>query len=133
MPVQINWVDAEEKTIRIDVEGSWPLEEYLKGIHDAISMTKEKPYTVHTIVDMTNSSNFPTQVISAAKGYDTRFPANQGLFVMVNTPLYLRTMVQIAVKMYSKTASNVFFADSFDAALHLIEEHEADTSINAGQ
>lgn len=131
MPVKIDWFDAAQTIIRIDVNGSWPLEEYLHGVQSAIAMTKDKPYIVHTIVDMTNSSNFPTQVISAAKGYDTRFPTNQGLFLMVNTPLYLRTMVQIAIKMYIKAAENLQFANSVDEACGLIAEYQSDDPINA--
>lgn len=126
MPVQIAWVDAEETIIRLDVEGSWALEEYLKAIQEAITMTKSKPHVVHMIADMTNSKNFPTQVISAAKGYETRFPDNQGLFVLVKMPLYLRTMVQIAVKMYTKAMSNVHFVDTLEEAHRLIAQYEYD-------
>ena len=124
MPVQIKWVDPEETIIYMDVEGSWSLDEYLSAIQEAIALTKGKTYIVHMIADMTNSRNFPTQVISAAKGYETRFPTNQGLFVFVRMPLYLRTMVQIAIKMYIKTASNLHFADTLDETHRLIAQYD---------
>lgn len=120
MPITLSWLDPEETILLTTFEGEWTYEEQLTSQRQQMALQESKPYTVHSITDLTRSGPMPVGVLShlprtAAIGT----ARNQGAAVVVG----VKGLARHATEIFSQVYSHVEIADTLEQALSVVEAH----------
>ncbi|PJF27047.1 MAG: hypothetical protein CUN53_05520 [Phototrophicales bacterium] len=83
------------------------------------------PHRVEVIFDVKRSIGMPGGAIGHLSGLSAKPQANFGIGVMVGGNTFLKTMVQIFLKLYPRYQNQYYLADSVEAALTIIAEKRA--------
>ncbi len=98
MPVNITWLNDENRVLYFDYIGLWTWEESYAAIRKSNEMMNEVNHPVGSIVDFTNTQNFPDGLADAMKVIaELRggHPNDTGETVYVNAEVLTKAMFDV--------------------------------------
>ncbi len=120
MGIKITW-DNPEKTILVETfEDFWTLDDWHVMVDEAAALLAQIEYTVHVILDGTQSKTLPPQMLSGVRYAVKKMPKNQGILVFVNATMFAKTIINIAKKLTPLLVNTIEYADNLEQARNII-------------
>lgn len=126
MPVSAEWDNEAQTIIRIYIDDPWSIDDYNQATLHAWSLMETVDYSVHLIVDLTDTFTFPKNLLSAAPTTNSHVHRRQGLVVGVKISPYLRAVMRVAIRVFPRLGQNVLFTQTLQEAYDLIQRHNPD-------
>lgn len=124
MPIYAEWDNSNHTIIRIHVHDPWKIEEYFEGTDHAHVLMSTVAHPVHLLYDLTDSFNVPRDLLSSLRRIDQHFVPPQGLTICVKTPLYLKAVMQMGIRVFPRLGHNLFFIETLQDAYDLISKYD---------
>lgn len=128
MPMNIDWLDAEQTMLCATGEGRWTWDEFHEGVQEIVKRIKSVPHRVDLIYNHTPNSRPPSGSPMPHYKYALQvMPPNAGMHVIVSINLVSRTLLNVFLKVYGKSKDAKFaLVGSLDEAKQVIAaEREA--------
>jgi hypothetical protein len=87
-------------------------------------MIVEAHYTVHIISDFSRSRSSPTKLLSTGAHIEARTATNTGINVIVGLKSFLKSMLQVAQRLYL-TDTQIYLANSIEDAYQIIQQYQS--------
>jgi len=127
MPVSAEWDNESQTIIRIRIDDPWDLDEYSQATLHAWSLMQTVDYSVHLIIDLTDTFTFPKNLLSAAPTINSHVHPRQGLVIGVKISPYLQAVMRVAIRVFPRLGQNVLFTQTLQEAYALIQRHNPDS------
>ena len=123
MPVTMDWDSPERRIIRVTFFGEWDVDDIHRMITKRNSMMECVNHHVHQILDMTDSTSAPNNLLSVTGR--SELPANKkgSLVLVVNASNYIQSVASIMRRLSPQLFDGIYFVDSVDDAYSKIGEH----------
>ena len=122
MPIQIDWFNQEHTIISARFMGKWNRHSYTMLIDIAKSMIETVEHHVHLIFDFSQSQSAPRDLLVGMQYANKQILPNQGLTVYINANSVILAYVLMAKRTGLPLASRIFYAESKDAALQILNK-----------
>ena len=122
MPVTMDWDTPERRIIRVNFIGEWNVDDIHRMITKRNSMMECVNHHVHQILDMTESTSSPSNLLSVTSRLD--LPANKtgSLIIMVNPSPYILSVASIIRRLSPHLLDDFHTVKSVEAAYTKIAE-----------
>ena len=77
MPITVTWGNAEQTYTCFKYVGNWTWAEYFESINQGYGLTKDVPYTVNIMLDLTEAKLIPDGIFSTIQSSMRRIGLNQ--------------------------------------------------------
>lgn len=123
MPVAMDWATPERTLIVTKFMGTWSVDDIHRMLTKRNSMMECVTHQVHQIMDMTESTASPNNLLSVVGRLE--LPPNQkgSLVLIVNASPYIKSVLGIMQKMAPQVFKDVHFMNSVAEAYSAIEQH----------
>lgn len=129
VPVRMDWDNADRKVIRVTFEGNWDKKDIYRMIDKGVSMLNTVNHKVDSIFDFTNSTFSPRNLLDSVDRMESTHSQNERLVIIVNSNLYIRSLINVARLLAPKTFAHVHFVDSLNAAYALINRFPQEVGV----
>jgi hypothetical protein len=128
MSIQVSWDTEEKKAIRLDFAGQWTLQDFRVAVKEEFALAKSVTHQVDIISNLQNGAALPSNAFLQFKNTMNVSPENIGMVAIVGTSVFVKTMVSVFSKVYTKLGDQLLTADSLEEArLRLAEKRQAKT------
>ena len=107
MPLHVSWGNAEKTFTLFEFVGKWSWEDYYQARSDAIRLVEDVPHMVNIIVDLTQSSIFPANMLSHFGSSIDQSPKEFDLAIIVTNSKFLEAMANMISKIKLQTKFQV--------------------------
>ena len=125
MPVAMDWDTPDRRVIRVTFMGEWSVDDIHRMITKRNSMMECVNYPVHQILDMTNSTCAPNNLLSVTSRAELPASQNSSLVVVVKPSKYIRSVASIMKRLSPRLFENIHSVDSIEEAYSMIVEQFA--------
>ncbi|MFN8373789.1 MAG: hypothetical protein U0694_13055 [Anaerolineae bacterium] len=130
MPVNIQWDDEAQTRVLFEFSGKWTWDEYQKARQQGIRMTTDLPQIVNLIVDYSHCDMFPSNMLSHFGSSIEQNPKPFELAVIVTGSPFVKTLVNVITKVYTRKGVNFKVARTLEDARKIFAEHEAKRAVS---
>ena len=123
MPVHVSWGNDAKTYVVFEFDGDWTWEEYYKGRKKGIEFADQVPHVVNLIVDYTNSSMFPRNMLSHFGSSMDHNPKEFDIAVIVSESAFVVAMLNVLSKIRKNGKFRV--AKTRAEGVKIIEEWDA--------
>lgn len=130
MPIIVEWDNPEKTVIRQKYVGKWTWDEFFDACtKQSAGLMKTVPHTVHILADYSESGPLPLGgAVSQARTVTQYYPDNWGLLIIVSGNMFIKTLVNIFAKTYSRgagahTAAAATFEDAYKLVANYAKTH----------
>lgn len=102
MPLHISWGNEEKTFTLFEFIGKWTWEDYYQARSQAIRLVEDTPHTVNIIVDLSQSSIFPANMLSHFGSSIDQSPKDFDLAVIVTNSKFIESMANMISKIKLK-------------------------------
>ncbi len=123
MGISVQWDNVDRTSLRYVYEGRWTWDELYRAVSEGNAMVGSVPHKVYIIIDVTHSSLIPQNALSQGMRVNAESPANMGLRIVVGANAFLRTLADVAAKVFGATQGgklNMRLVGTLDEARALI-------------
>ena len=125
MPILMNWKQMDPPTMYYAMVDPWTWQQFHEAVSESRRTIESCQFTsVDMIIDWSQTTKLPPHMLSSLSALfqrgSTRSRHLEGRFVSVNSPLFVRVIIETIVRVYPKMAPRVLFASSVDEALTLL-------------
>jgi hypothetical protein len=115
----------DEKTIlrQVYLEGA-TLQDFYEVVDESYEMATSVDHTVHIIIDVTQTSRIPGNIISGMRYAANKIPPNRGLVVSVGLGTFMDMILGVTKKIYPTLAQNSYAVKTFEEAEKIIKQHQ---------
>lgn len=128
MPIQVNWGNEAKTVVVFEFLGDWTWDEYYQGRKRGIALGNEVPHVVNLIVDYSQSSMFPRNMLSHFGSSMDHNPKEFDLAVIVTESAFAIAMLNVLSKLRKKGKFRV--AKTRAQAETILENFEAQQKEN---
>jgi hypothetical protein len=125
MPIHTRWFDDTHTIAYYEFEERWTWDDLYAAVKSITGLIDSVPHRVDVIFDVKRSIGMPGGAIGHLTGLSAKPQANFGVGVMVGGNNFLKTMVQIFLKLYPRYQNQHHLADNVETALTIIAEKRA--------
>jgi len=116
MSIQILWDDDDKTIMRQVFCGRWTVEEYRHIIEKTEKLLKGLPHTVHIIMDLRQSENTPSNILSTIRFAASKITDNLGTVVFVGANEFDHTWISMAARIAPRLLNRHHHAPSLGDA-----------------
>jgi hypothetical protein len=117
MTVQASWDDEKQTIIRIEFAGAWTWDEAHTAVDSVTVMMASVEHSVHSIIDMTESSRIPPLVFKEVRALLGKRSPNAGATVIVGANFMAASMWKTITQTYGWLINSQYsFADTVEEA-----------------
>jgi hypothetical protein len=117
MTVQTSWDNEDHTIIRTEFVGAWTWEEAHQAVDQMVALIESVDYTVHTIVDVTNSSRVPSLAFKEVRSLLSRRHPRAGVSMIVGANFMTASLWKTIAQTYAWLINgNYHFADTLEEA-----------------
>src|SRR5258705_2641822 len=113
MPIEVSWGDPQKTIIHSALNEVWTLEDGHNMIDEMYQLTSSVNYTVHVILDFTNSQSSPAKLLSAGNHIEKRSSPNMGVTIIVKANGFIKAISQLIMKLFVRDGK-LYFVDTLD-------------------
>ena len=121
MSITAKWDNEDYTVIRIQLHDPWEGEEYSQATLHAWSLMETVNHTVHLIIDFSDASTFPKNMLLQAPATNSHIHLRQGLVIVVKITPYLQAVMRVAIRVFPRLGQNLFFTQTVQEAYDLIQ------------
>lgn len=125
MPIHTRWFDEAHTIAYYEFEERWTWDDLYAAVKTVLGMIANAPRRVDVIFDVTRSIGMPSGSVVHMRGLTANPPANFGIGVMVGANMFVKTMVQIFLKLYPQHKDQYYITETVDQALAVIASQRA--------
>jgi hypothetical protein len=116
MPVSVSWDNESRTVLCFRISGYWTWQEFNWAWLESMAMMRSVPHTVNTIVDLSQVSNFPLDLLTRSVQYVRSQPRNWGISIFSTTNSFLTLMFSTFRSMAPRESTRLQFAPSMEVA-----------------
>lgn len=124
MSVRYGWFDEARTIIRYDFAAGWQWAELEDAITNVDRMIREVDYPVYTIVDMSQISRIPPDILSSIHWGTFNAAPNWRFGIFVGANALLKALLNTFSRLYPRFRERYLVADSIEEAVALIAERQ---------
>jgi len=128
MPVDVSWYDEKACIVWIQFSGRWTIAEFRSAIPDIYALIESKTSRVDTIVDLTNATAIPRDVITSLRGSTLRAPDNWQSGVIIGAGRFVDALLTAFRAVYPKVVERYQVAKTHEDAIEMINKLREDNS-----
>lgn len=130
MPIDVFWLNDEKTMLQYDISGSWTWDDLYPKYYEALEMERSVSHFVDIVIDLRESKSIPPNVLTHIKNITDKQPENVGLTVIVSDNRFIKMLMDMGVKAYSKIGQYFRVATTLDEAMQLIQMVAAERDIS---
>lgn len=123
MAVQINWGNEQKTFTVFEFIGSWTWEEYYAARDAGVKMVNTVDHTVNIIVDISQSSVFPQNMLTHFRSSVNQAPRPFDLCVIVSQSRFIEALVNVLSRL--KLMTKFRLVKTREEAIKILAEHDA--------
>ncbi|GAB1421930.1 hypothetical protein MASR2M15_21310 [Anaerolineales bacterium] len=123
MAYEIDWI-IPDKVTRQHISGEIKLEDLPASFKEHAALLANYPYEIHTIIDLSDLTHYPTNLLKISQALNVKSPDNLGWMVFIGTSGTVRFLVKAVSQIIQYRVRN---ADSIAEAIQFLKEQ--DTSL----
>src|SRR5690349_6073608 len=116
MPVSMDWDSPERKIIRVTFMGDWDVDDIHRMITKRNSMMECVNHPVHQILDMTNSTSSPSNLLSVVPRLELPPDKTGSMVFVVNPSKYIMSVGSIVRRLAPRSLDDMHAVDSVEEA-----------------
>jgi hypothetical protein len=132
MGIQIVWDDEAKTIIRHIYEGRWTVSDYYALIEENYRQIDSVKHRVDIINDLREMVSVPPNLVQAIRHAARRAHINEGINVLVASPLYVQVLVDAINKAVGEH-TEVRHAPTLEKAYEIIAKHRAENPQQYGE
>lgn len=122
MAVQISWGNEHKTFTVFEFIGTWTWEEYYAARDKGVSMVNSVDHTVNIIVDISQSSFFPQNMLTHFRSSVNQAPRPFDLCVIVSQSRFVEALVNVLSRL--KLMTKFRLVKTRDEALEIFRQHD---------
>lgn len=121
MRAEFDWYDDEQTVILAEIDGGWHFDDLLVIVAKVEDMMAMTDHIVDVILDYSEAKMPTGNLVSVVQELVKTERPQLGLVTLVGMGMFINTILEAALKIFSKELSNFRVAASVDDAIQLIE------------
>lgn len=124
MAIETRWLNDEKTTIMRTFSGVWTWEEFDASQHEVIDMLRSVTHNVHQLLDFTQSSHLPANVLTQLRNSGKDMPTNRGKSIVAINQSFYKQMYGILNRIFPAITERVVVVGTLDEALAHLKQNE---------
>ncbi len=120
MSIALKWHTPDRKIILWEFIGNWEWRDYHTAINQAVVMLKSVDHTVDSIIDVSQSTAFPPDMLIQGRRWFQVAPANFGITVVTGTNNLLKGIALTIGRILPLFIERILVADTVEEAEKII-------------
>jgi hypothetical protein len=124
MAIHVSWgSDAKTYTCFKYVD-NWTWQEYYRSISEASELIKDVPYTVNTVLDLSEAQLLPHGLLSNIQSSMRQPPRKFDLAVIVSTSAFVKVLTNMIDRIYGQQGTHFIICKTREEADRIMAEHD---------
>lgn len=128
MPVYAEWANQSQTIIHLHLHEPWRMSDYIEASAHTQALMKSVTHPVHLIIDLTDVTTFPKDILPSIPTINAHILPDQGLVIPVKLSRYLQLLTKFVVRLFPRFGRNLVFAQTLKEAYAIIDAHDQPAS-----
>ncbi len=125
MSITVQWDNPQKTVLNYTFSRGWTWEEYQAAIHEAVEMVDDLNYTVNMIIDLSNSSLLPSNLLFNVRNSMQRSPKPYDLAVIVTTNRFVESIIDVLKTVYPQLGAKHPCVKNLEEARKMLAEYDS--------
>lgn len=121
MSHSIEWIDQDRKIVLQKYFDQIKHEDFYDAVDKSAKMISSVEHIVDIIIDMREAKTDLKGFFQAASYANKKVPDNQGVVVVIGASRFTQMMVKVAESIAPKATEDLYFVDTLEEAMRIIE------------
>jgi hypothetical protein len=122
--ITVEWDNPQKTVVRYIFSRGWTWADYHNSIQRAVELVADIPYTVNMIIDLSNSSLLPSNILNTVGNSMRHSPKPYDLAVIVTTNRFVESIIDILQRVYPAQGAKHPCVKTLEEARAMLAEHD---------
>jgi len=129
VPIHVSWGNAEKTYTCFEYTGNWTWAEYYQSIQEGYALTKDLPYPVNILLDLSEARLMPTGLLTNIQSSMDHPPRHFTLAAIVSTSPFIAAVADMIDRVYGRQGIKFkVFATRAEAVQYLAKYDQTTTN-----